>query len=195
VPIDVPTAPAARTIEPVQVHQNVGPRQIVSPGQSVGDAVSDIQGTAVKEGITSTRDVLGSPRGTAVATVNSRVGEGFLIGEGTGGGLGSGGSGEGDCQQRPEVQAYWAQIRSRMYARWVVPLEAPTGQTVKLRFKLDVGGVASSIEVVESSDPSLGDSALAALRAASPFEAMSERVRCLAGRKILATFELLGAGG
>lgn len=190
--INVPIDPAVKTVQQIAPHGNVGPRQIVSAGESVGTVVSNISGTAVKEGIASNRDVLGSPRGTTVANVNSRVGDSFLIGDGTGSGLGAG---EGDCYERPEVKAYWQQIRTRMYARWVVPPDARTGVTVKLRFKLDTAGSASGIEVIESTDPSLGASALDALRAASPFDPMSDRVRCLARSKILATFQLTASGG
>jgi TonB family protein len=196
VAIDVPTAPAVRAVQPVIPTGNAGPRQIVSAGESVGSVVSDVQGSAVKEGIASNRDVLGSPHGTTVATINSRVSDGFMIGDGSGGdGPGGTGTGDSDCHDRPEVKAYWAQIRTRMYARWVVPPGSPANQTVKLRFRLDTAGAATEIEVVQSSDNSVGASALAALKAASPFDAMPERVRCLARRRIVATFQLTPSEG
>ena len=182
--IDAPIAPELRTVEAVPMGQSVGPRQIVSAGDTVGTVTSDIRGTAVREGITSARDVAGSATGSRLADVNTRVGDGYLVGDG-GGGLGVG---EDECFGRPEVQAYWEGIKHRVKARWILPPNVPAHQTVQLRVQLDPGGSTSKVELVEAGDAVLGKSALDAFRAASPFPPMSDRVRCLAHVPFKATF-------
>ena len=99
---------------------SVGPRQIVENGNTVGTgtAVDMGSGSSVREGIASNRDVLGSPDGAPLANVATRVGDGFMRGDG-GNGSGSGGGDISDCLSRPEVMQYQEQVRQRMYARWV----------------------------------------------------------------------------
>ena len=142
-------------------------------------------GSSVREGVVSNRDVLGSPNGAPLASVDTKVGEGIL--------RGSGGSGESvvsetECFQKPEVQAYLDQVTNRMYERWVLPPSVPEDQHVTLRFKLDVAGSASNVSLVKASDNALGLSAVDALRAASPFPAMPDAARCLVRVPIVATF-------
>jgi TonB family protein len=177
---------------------SVGPRQITTTGSTVGTgtAVSLGDTSSVREGIASTRDVLGSPDGAPLANVNTRVGQGFLRGDG---GTGSGGV-ESDCLTRPEVLSYTEQIRTRVYARWVVPPEVPRNQQVKLRFVLEPGGSLTRVEVLQASDRTLGANAMEALRAAAPFPPMPERVRCLARHNLTGTWSVgdyreAGAGG
>jgi protein TonB len=173
---------------------SVGPRQVVASGKTVGTgtvAVGD--GSSVREGVLSNRDVLGSKDGTRVADVNTRVGTGNLRGPG-GEGTTLGG-GAPDCNSRPEVQAYIEQVRSRTLARWSAS-GAPSGSyKVTLRFQLDVGGSASRVQLVSSDDPRVGASTVDALRAASPFAPMSDRVRCLADSPFNATFRLSSSSG
>lgn len=188
--IDASAAPALRgPIEAVApVGPSVGPRAVATGGSSIGTGPVQLgDGSSVQEGIVSTRDVLGSPDGPRLASVNTRVGEGYLRGTG---GRGSGQGGQGvDCFDRPEVQGYWGQIRNRVYSRWALPPNLPPGVIeVKLRFRLDPGGSAHDVQFVEGGDPRLGKSAVDALRSASPFPPMSDRVRCLAGEPILGTF-------
>ena len=64
----------------------------------------------------------------------------------------------------------------------------PAQQSVQLRVQLDPGGSTSVVELIQSDHPLLGQSALEAFRAASPFPPMSERVRCLARVPFKATF-------
>jgi hypothetical protein len=166
-----------------------GPRQVVSAGDTVG--IADPQalgsGSAVREGIASSRDVLGAKTG-ARAEVNWAVGSGNLRGSG-GDGTGPGGVSLDDCMKRAEVQSYMSRVRNRMLQRWALPSHTSANQSVTLRFRLDPAGTASSVEVVASADPALGQTAVSALRSASPFENMSDPVRCLAGTPLVATFK------
>ncbi len=121
------------------------------------------------------------------ASVNWAVGDGNLRGTG-GDGTGEGGITWSDCVKRPEVRAYMDRIKSRVMSRWALPAGARGNQSVELRFTLDRAGSASSVGVVRTPDQLLGNSALTALKSASPFDHMPERVRCLAGQPIIATF-------
>ena len=49
---------------------------------------------------------------------------------------------------------------------------------------------ASRVQVVSAANPSVGDSAVSAMRSASPFNAMSDRVACLAKFPLTGTFTL-----
>lgn len=170
------------------VGPSVGPRQVVSEGDSIGTGAVNLgDGSSVREGIASTRDVLGSADGPRLASVNTRVGDSHLRGSG-GTGTGMGGAAPA-CFDRPEVQAYWEQIKKRMYARWALPAKLPGGVVeVRLRFRLDPGGSASQVELVPGGDAVLGQSAVDALRSASPFPPMSDSVRCIAERQITGIF-------
>jgi hypothetical protein len=170
---------------------SVGPRQIVDSGSTVGTgtAVDMGSGSSVREGIASNRDVLGSPDGAPLANVATRVGDGFMRGDG-GNGTGAGGGDISDCLSRPEVVQYQEQVRQRMYARWVVPGDVPVNQKVQLRFALDASGSVMKTELVASSDAGLGQTAVDALRSAAPFASMPERVRCLARRTLIGTFSV-----
>ena len=79
------------------------------------------------------------------------------------------------------------QIRDRTIARWTIPPEVG-GAHVRLRFKLDVGGSASRVELLSASDNRAGKSAVDAMRSASPFPPMNDRQRCLANAPITGTF-------
>jgi hypothetical protein len=185
-------APALRgPIEPnAPVGASVGPRQVVASGTTVGTGSATTgDGSSVREGRLSSRDVLGSPDGPRLANVNTRVGESNLKGPGgTGTVLGGG---DPDCDTRPEVRAYMDQIKQRTLARWATAGKTPPGRVrAKLRFQIDVGGSASRVEMVSSDDARVGTSVVDALRAASPFPPMSDRVRCLADSQLTATFTL-----
>jgi TonB family protein len=79
-------------------------------------------------------------------------------------------------------------------ARWVLPPGIPNGQSVTLRFTLDVGGSATSVSVVKATHNALGASAVDALRAAAPFPPMPAAVRCLGRLVITGTFSNPHAG-
>jgi hypothetical protein len=185
-------APALRgPVEPnAPVGASVGPRQVVASGSTVGTGSATTgDGSSVREGQLSSRDVLGSPDGPRLANVNTRVGQSNLKGPGgTGTVLGGG---DPDCDTRPEVRAYMDQIKQRTLARWATSGATPAGRVrAKLRFQVDVGGSASRVQMVSSDDPRVGSSVVDALRAASPFPPMSDRVRCLADSQLTATFTL-----
>lgn len=183
-------APAIRGPVDVQAPSAVlaGPRQIVSRGGTAGAAGPEALGTgsSVREGIASNRDVLGAKTGVR-AEVGWQVGDG--LGRGSGG-TGTGGAGVTweQCTTRPEVQAYLGRIKSRVLSRWVLPPEVDANQSVTLRFTLDPAGTANRVEFVSTVNNLLGESAVRAMRSASPFDQMSAPVRCLAGNPIQATF-------
>jgi hypothetical protein len=192
--LDVSSAAAPALRGPIHADApagpSVGPRAVTTGGDSVGSGPVKVgNGSSVREGVASTRDVLGTPDGPRLADVNTRVGQGNLRGTG-GTGTVLGGAAP-DCQERGEVQAYIGQIKDRMLARWVPPADSPGGEVrATLRFQLDVGGSATRVELVKAADPRVGKSVADALRSASPFPPMSERVRCLAGEQLVGTFIL-----
>lgn len=182
-------APAIRGPVEVKAPAGVrsGPRQVVSRGSTVGTGGPQALGTgsSVREGIESGRDVLGGEEGVR-ASVNMSVGSG---GRGTGGtGGGPGGVSAADCLRRPEVASYMEHIKSRVLRRWILPTGAAGNLEVTLRFSLDPAGTANRVEFIASQNDELGESAAKAMRSASPFDPMSDRVRCLAGTPLVATF-------
>jgi TonB family protein len=168
---------------------SVGPRQIVAKGGTIGTGPSVViglgEGSSVRDGIDSDRDVQGSARGPRLANVNTSVGRGLMDGSG---GTGRGGVAMGDCYKLPEVQQYLDQVRVRTLARWQLPAGVPPNEEVALLFQIDPAGSATRVEVVNARSRQLGQSAIDALRSASPFPAMSGKVRCLARLPISATF-------
>jgi TonB family protein len=196
--VDVGTAAGPVVRGPVRpglpVGPSVGPRQVnvANAGSSMGTGRLVIGGgSSVREGVVSNRDVLGSPNGAPLASVDTQVGEGMLRGSG---GTGEGVMSEVACFQKPEVQAYLNQVQSRTLERWVLPPSVAADQQVTLRFKLDVAGSASNVSLVRASDNALGLSAVDALRSASPFPAMPDSARCLMRVPITATFSNPVAG-
>lgn len=180
-----------RTTGPVG--PSVGPRKVVgTSGSSLGTGNIGInQGSSVQEGRLSSRDVIGSPTGAELQSVNTRVGEGNLHGTG-GSASGLLGGAAPDCLERAEVKAYLGQIKQRVNSRWTLPYGVEN-VAVKLRFQLDVAGSASSVQLVEG-DNALGASAIDAMRNSSPFPHMPARARCLAQKNIVATFTSSVAG-
>jgi hypothetical protein len=168
-----------------------GPRQVASVGSTVGIGNPQAMGSgsSVKEGIVTGRDVHGARTGVR-AQVGWSVGDSNLRGSG-GSGTGPGGSAVSfqDCMSRPAVSSYMGRIRERVLSRWVLPPEISGNQAVELSFSLDPAGTASHVRLVSTPDARLGESAVDALRSASPFDHMPEEVRCLAGEPIIATFK------
>jgi len=183
-------APAGPSVGPRKVEVATNARSLGTGTLSVGD------GSSVRDGVLSDRDVLGSPDGTPLVNVNVAIGDGELLGSGgTGDSLAPGGSqSTAECLGRSEVQAYMVLIRDRMLARWQLPPGAAANQEVALRFRLDVAGSASGVELVRASDNALGASAVDALRSASPFPPLPEAARCLAQRRLTGTFKNPSAG-
>jgi hypothetical protein len=169
-----------------------GPRQVSNTGNTVGvgEATALGTGSSVQDGIASDRDVLGGKTGDR-ASVNTAVGANG--GRGTGGtGTGLGGMSFDECMALPEVQTYMARLKERVESRWRSnPTGMPEGShRVTLRFRLDPSGSASEVEFRGTSNDELGRSAADAMRAASPFDQMEGRARCLAGNYFNATFKL-----
>ncbi len=173
---------------------SVGPKAIAAVGTTVGTGtVAGLGDTSsVRDGVASNRDVLGSPDGAPLANVNTRVGQGFMRG---GTGEGSLGGAAPDCLSRPEVTAYTKLIKDRVYARWVLPPESPADVTVTLSFRLEPAGSVVKVEWRNAGNAAIGTSAMEALRSAAPFPPMSDRVRCLAGNNLIATFSIGAASG
>jgi TonB family protein len=195
--VDVSRVGASAVRGPVKVHSpvgpSVGPRKVAATatGSTIGTGTLSIgEGSSVREGVVSNRDVLGSPSGARLVSVNIAVGEGNLRGSGgSGSGLRPGGSGgEPQCVMRPEVLQYMEEIRVRTENRWKLPPGLAAAQEVTLRFKVDAAGSATDVELVHASDNALGVSAIDAMRSASPFPPIPEAARCLAQKRIKATF-------
>ena len=183
------SAPAIRGPVELQAPSGIqaGPRQVVrGTGVGIADPSALGTGSSVREGIASNRDVLGAKTGVR-AQVNWAVGDSNMRGSG-GQGTGPGGISWDQCMGRPEVQAYMQHIKSRVLNRWVLPANVQANRTVTLRFVLDPAGTANRVAFVTAEDNVLGESAVKAMRSASPFDQMSDRVRCLAGTPIVATF-------
>jgi len=173
------------------VGPSVGPRKVdvASTVPSMGTGKLEIggQGSSVREGVISNRDVVGSPSGAPLISIDTAVGDGVL--------RGSGGTGTSvmtqtasECLDRPEVRAYLDQVQKRTLDRWILPPGIKADNKVTLRFQLDVAGSAISVSLVGASDNALGASAVDALNAAAPFPPLPDRVRCLARVPITATF-------
>jgi hypothetical protein len=177
------------------VGPSVGPRKVAgTEGNTFGTGSLAInQGSSVRDGVLTSRDVVGSPSGPVLVSVDTAVGEGNLSGPGgTGTGLLPDGAGK-DCTQRPEVQAYLDLLYQRIYSRWTLPYGIENVR-VTLLFAIDVAGSASSIQLVKG-DNAIGASAVDAMRASSPFPPMPDRVRCLANKNINATFSSSSVAG
>jgi len=195
--VDVSKIGASAVRGPVKVNSpvgpSVGPRKVTATatGSTIGTGTLSIgEGSSVREGVVSNRDVLGSPDGAPLVSVNIAVGEGNLRGSGgTGTGLqAAGSSSDAQCVMRPEVVRYMEQIRVRTEQRWKLPVGLTAAQEVTLRFKVDAAGSATEVELVHASDNALGASAIDAMRSASPFPPIPEAARCLAQKRIKATF-------
>jgi hypothetical protein len=125
-------------------------------------------GSSVREGVLSHRDVLGSPGGTMVVSVDTAIGNSHLRGSGgEGTSLAPGGTtpSQRACLARPEVAAYMDQVKTRMFDRWQLPPGLESNQKVTLRFRLDAAGSATSVSLVKADDNAMGASAVDALRA------------------------------
>jgi TonB family protein len=173
------------------VGPSVGPRKVdvASTVPSMGTGKLEIggQGSSVREGVISNRDVVGSPSGAPLVSIDTAVGDGVL--------RGSGGTGTSvmsqtasECLDRPEVRHYLDQVQKRTLDRWILPPGIQADNRVTLRFQLDVAGSAIAVSLVRASNNALGASAIDALNAAAPFPPLPNRVRCLARVPITATF-------
>lgn len=121
--------------------------------------------------------------------IETNVSDSMLDGQGTGGNGKS--IGTVDCDSSAPVVRYRIGIRDRTVARWKEPLDTPSGSSVKIRFQLDASGSATKVAFLRATTDALGDSAVRALRDASPFPAMNDAVRsCIADKSMIATFSV-----
>jgi TonB family protein len=178
-------------VAPGPVGPSVGPRRVeaAAVGNTIGTGlqIGSGNGSSVRDGVVSNRDVVGSPSGAVVVSVDTSIGEGLLAND-TAGTSGDAVRANPACLQRPAVMSYLAEVKSRMFDRWVLPPGVDAGRTVTLRFHIDVAGSASKVAIVSAEDNALGASAVDALRAAAPFPPMPEEVRCLADQRLVGTF-------
>jgi len=195
-PVDLKgaTGPVVRGPTRVEgvVGPSVGPRRVeaAAAGTTMGTGPLQIgggNGSSVKDGVLSDRDVIGSPDGALVVSVDTQIGDGLLGGT-TAGGTGTDTKPTQDCLQSPAVKTYLGTVKQRMLDRWVLPPGVDANRKVTLRFNLDVAGSVSKVSNFEAQDNALGASAVDALHAASPFPPMSDDVRCLANRPLVGTF-------
>jgi len=176
------------------VGPSVGPRRVeaAAVGTTMGTAPLQIgsgNGSSVRDGVLSDRDVVGSPEGALIVSVDTTIGEGPLAGTATeGSGRGTETVSKATCFQRPEVRSYLDEVHTRTLQRWVLPPGVDAGRKVTLRFHIDVAGSATKVAIVRAEDNALGASAIDALRAAAPFPPMPEAARCLASVPIIGTF-------
>ena len=176
------------------VGASVGPRKVAvaTSGQSFGTGTIDVggRGSSVGEGRITGRDVVGTPTGTPLVSINTSVGDSLL------GGAGGTGTGRGPlvaksvstCLSSPAVQRYLGTIERKTLDRWILPPGISSDQSVTLRFQIDPAGSALSVSLVEASDNALGVSCVDALRAAAPFPPMPDDALCIARLPIIATF-------
>ncbi len=201
--VDVKAVGGSAVRGPIQVQgpvgPSVGPRQVAvatgAPTMGTGTLAIG-SGSSVKEGVVTGRDVLGSPEGAPLVSIDTSVGDGNLRGSGGEGSsvLARGSETANECLGRSEVQAYLEEVETRTISRWVLPPGVKADQKVTLQFKLDVAGSATSVSLKRASDNALGASAVDALRAAAPFPPMPDAARCLAMVPITATFSNPRAG-
>jgi TonB family protein len=204
--VDVKSVTAPRVRGPVKVEgpvgPSVGPRKVeaATVANTFGTARIQIgsgDGSSVREGVLSNRDVVGSPDGVPVVSVDTQVGDSYVGGPG-GTGTGTATRTESQrqraCFERPEVLRYLDDVKVRTIERWVLPPGVGADLQVKLRFRLDAAGSPTSVNILAAGDNALGASAVDALRSASPFPPMPESARCLSRVPITATFSNPVAG-
>jgi TonB family protein len=171
-----PSAPAAPTAEPRRGEAGEAAalaRTITGRGETGPRATVDIPRALV-----GGRDPGGAPSGTGASP-----------GQGTGGRAATGtGSGLIDTRD-PDFTEYFRIIEARVRAVWKYPGNlSGTTQTVRLRFSLRLDGAVQGIEVVSSTNATLNDSALAAVRQAAPFPPLPAKFRSLVGQPLVMSF-------
>jgi TonB family protein len=120
---------------------------------------------------------------------------------GNGGGAGSGrgvragsGGGQGDGTalvdtRDPDFSEYFRLIERRVRSVWKFPEGlGGTTQTVKIGFALGPEGSLRDVRVLGSTSGTLNDSALSAMRQASPFPPLPVKFRVLAGQPLVMSF-------
>ena len=113
-PVDVASATGPVVRGPTRVEgvvgPSVGPRRVeaAAAGTTMGTAPLQIgsgNGSSVKDGVLSDRDVIGSPDGALVVSVDTTIGDG-LLGGNTPGGTGTAIESKTGCLESPAVRSY-----------------------------------------------------------------------------------------
>ncbi|MEE8581257.1 MAG: TonB C-terminal domain-containing protein [Myxococcota bacterium] len=180
-------APTVRFDGPRQL-DSLAPSAIMAP-QSFADMAQVSRGDYSERAVSriAETDLPAGGSAVGVVQVESAVGAAYL-GAGAAGGTGEGAAPSAvPCLQSAYVDRYLTGVRLRTRARWELPEQASADAFVKLRFRLDASGSATSIEFIEGAQ-SLAPSVIQALRAAAPFPPMDDNVRCLSEIPLLATF-------
>jgi TonB family protein len=173
------------------------PEIVRGAGTSASDiAVDTGGGTGVRgpAGPISVPGGTGSGSGTGTGS-GFGSGAGSGSGSGVGSGMGSGvGAGRGDgllgYQADPDFTEYLEKIKRRMHEVWIFPNGVSGRQWVVLRFTLNAGARPNSISVRNSSNSLLNDSAIDAMRRASPFPPIPDKFRALIGRPLAMRIEV-----
>jgi len=88
----------------------------------------------------------------------------------------------------PDFTEYFELIKRRVYAAWRYPQGVRGVHKVSVRFTLDRAGAATRMEVVKSTNRELNESAVEAMRRASPFPPIPEKFRALVGQPLTLIF-------
>jgi len=174
-------APTVRSIKASQ--GSTGPRQIDAAGPTPIGA-TDIEAPMVHKGIISSTAIEGDVDGSKVVATESGLQDGVLD---SGDGLGLIAGGDMDCMKDPVCVAYLKEVERRVYARWQPGMDVASGN-VKLRFRIDRGGSAHGLAVVDADEKVLGDTCLLAFRHASPFPPPPREIHYLVTKGLKATF-------
>jgi len=156
------------------------------------DAAPEIlaAGTPLAAGIVTRRNVVGFDDAPPLPELDTQSSDAIVLATGGLDATGDGTiGGEAGCLGHPEVQAYTRLIRDRVYPR-LGARDVSQTTTVSGRIVLDPDGSLIDIQLIESGDPALGESAITAFHQAAPFPAMSSEVRCLADTPIRWNFRL-----
>lgn len=167
----------------------------VSPDGPKG-SLTPVKGRGEGEGIRALKEELqvpGALKGGGSGSVPYGVPGGISDGTGTtGGGTGTGSGGGGYAAIRGRSSADYLQylklIEKRVYSVWRYPDGVTGVQKVSVRFALDKVGRVTQADVLDSTDARINASALEAMKRASPFPPIPERLKDLAGEPLIIRF-------
>lgn len=93
-----------------------------------------------------------------------------------------------ECMKRESVSAYLARMREEVVDAWTLPKGVTHGHEFVATLALSESGRVQCITVKKGADPTIGRSALLAIRDATPFEPLLADATCLANTRITASF-------
>lgn len=174
-------APTVRSVQSARL--SAGPRRLDAAAPVTDAQPVDLETPAVARGALSRAAIDGDVTGAKVAALESGTSERMLRGDGQHGLIGGASK---NCNEDPVCLAYLEMIEERVYRRWQ-PGSTDRG-TVRLRFRIDRGGTAHGIKLVNADHKLLGDSCVVAFQHASPFPPPPKEIHYLVTKGILATF-------